>query len=438
MASRDVSDKLHFMMQNAATNPGADIDQQRIGAVFSACMNTEKIEQDGLKDLQTYLTMIDGVTDRLSFLNVSGQLTRLGVPTLFSPSYIPDPRSTPYQKYLMVLVAGELGLSDGDVYVQNDPYNRNLRSKLKDSISRVLQRLGDPEFMTHTNQIAAIETMVARNHPVFGHPGPLYLANTGQLNAYESFDPVARNLASYLRGMTGYRYNNPLGFEFIFDLKYLSRLVSLSKQYPLNTLKAYLKWRLVSRFEEYLPQAYRVDMLTTSGIPIVTRERWKDCVEQVSDLFGNVVGRTFVANDNTEQTYPLVNTIRDQVVASFQGRLAENTWLKNPNSHAAIQLKLAHLNWNIGAPANPVVLIWVDLSADSYVGKVLEFTRRYAEWDLSLIDAGFDRNQWEYQINAQDVNAIEWPLKNQIYLLAGLMELCSKVVDEQLMEAAYS
>jgi endothelin-converting enzyme/putative endopeptidase len=419
MASSDVSDKLRFMMQNAANDPGADEDQQRIGAVFSACMDTDKLEQDGLKDLQTYFALIDGMVDRLSFLNVSGQLTKLGVATVFSPLYIPDPRSTPYQRYLMLLLAGDLGLSDGDVYVLNDKYNRNLRVNLKESISRVLQILGDPDFKTHANQIAAIETRVARSHPVFGRPGPLYIADTGLLNAYEGFVPLARNLAAYLRGMTGNRYT--AGFEFIFDLRYFNRMVALSKKYPLNTLKAYLKWRLVSTFEEYLPQAYNIGILTISSTPIAARERWKNCVEQTSDLFGNVVGNAFVANENTAQMYPLVETVRNQVLASFRGRLAQNPWLKSPDSHSAIELKLANLDWNIGAPAMASDLSQVDLSADSYVGKVLAFSRRYAELDLNLIDARFDRNQWEYRINAQDVNAIEWPLKNQIYLLAGLM-----------------
>ena len=103
--------RLREISEKAATikdNPGSS--NQKIGDFWSVAMDTNKIEQEGLKPLQLLLDKINAISDINSLINTVAELKKTGSSTLFNDGVGQDAKNSEVMSYQLSQVG--IGLSD--------------------------------------------------------------------------------------------------------------------------------------------------------------------------------------------------------------------------------------------------------------------------------------------------------------------------------------
>ncbi|MDD5036520.1 MAG: M13 family metallopeptidase [Methylococcaceae bacterium] len=406
-AQDDVRNNLWLLLQDASTH-ASDPDRQQMGNYFSACMAESNAEQEGLSALQPYLQAIAGITNADDFLRVAGQLTTIGAAKAFSFSLVTlYSRGLP-QTYALLLAPGKLGISDREIYLKKDATSTRLRLLGQQYIADVLGLLGEPQSAAdhYAKQILDIESVFVSYRPQ-GYRRVKSSAVTG-LNFDLHWD-------QFFAGLRSHQIQ-----ELYVDPGLLRALARKLNHYPADTLRAYLRWGLVSSYQDQLPVRYRANEPIRKFFDLQESARWKRCVDDTSTELDDLVGKVLVNQDGTLQRIPLAESILGQVESTFYQRLDEIPWLDGL-SLALTKQKVDGVTKQIGFPK-----IWPDFTMlnfspvhyldDAIIAKQFAFQRLIARNGENI-----DVNGWEPIFSPQTVNAFYNPTKNQIHLLAGLM-----------------
>jgi endothelin-converting enzyme/putative endopeptidase len=409
-ASDEVRGKLYILMQAAAEAPGLDADQQRVGSLFSACMNEVGIEQDGLAALNPILTKIDQIANHGDFLRMAGELTRLGAPTLISPLIGPDIRSYPNQ-YIVFAYAGQPGYPDGDVYRRHDRDNTFRRRALNDYVVKALGLLGDGKPAQHARDILRIEKTVARFDPGYGHTGRMILIPAGFVPRL----PLSLQWQQYLQGVG-------LGNDglIVVDKTYLQSVTALLAKLPIESLKAYLRWQLVASFHDLLPKAFQPDG-SISGVVVAEPERWKTCVDATSELLGDVVGKMLVESEGAGEQVPLAEDLLEGVRQAFAAQEASLPFLATTSSRTAVQRKLDALVAHVGFPETWTIFAGSDTAETTFLGKAMALAKDVSDRNTARVGRNVERSPWDSPMGVQTVNAYNNIWTNEMYMFAGML-----------------
>jgi predicted metalloendopeptidase len=406
MARQDVRAQLRLLFTTAEQTPTAnsDPDYAKLGNLYAGCKNLSQIESDGLTAFQSVLTAIAQVEDLNGFLRIAGEMTRMGAATLLSPMVIADNLQFP-NRYLIQATAGDLGFPDSDVYRRNDRTSKQIRSNLKSYISQTLNQFGLGSE-ANVGAILAIERLVAKYDQRFGIPGRQVRMATKNLWTM----PLSINWQSFAQGF---------GVEderlIALDRDYLTAMTRVLLRQPRQALQAYLYWRLVTGYHDYLPSRFRD--VGPFAKPFQSRD--DTCVDDVSDLMGDLAGKFLVAQDGSVDRAQAGNGILDAVKLALASEREQLSWLLDPISQLAVKTKLDAMVSFMGYPA-----IWPtgpDLGVGSYLENAVIARRASLDRQLALAGQPTDRSQWFPYMSVQTINAFNYVGQNQMYALAGLV-----------------
>ncbi|MDD5034329.1 MAG: M13 family metallopeptidase [Methylococcaceae bacterium] len=412
-ARSDIQGKLLILLQDANTHPQGNPDRLQMGNYFASCMDQTGAEQEGINALKPYLQAIDKITDADGFLRMAGQLNTLGAAKLFSFSVAPDGffgsnRNTLY------LDASEEGLSDGDIFLKNDKFSKELRKFRQNHVKTVLVQLGEApvDAQRHAISILQIETTLARYGSTWGKStglarvhNPVYLSRIDSSMNWNAF-------------FTGLGSNSIQ--DVIIDPGFLRELGKTLKRQSVANLKAYLRWGLINVFQSHLPENFRSPGGSRNYFGLQDKPRWKTCVDDTSAQLGEMVGKALVESEQTDRIIPLATNLVSQVESGFSGLVDETGWLDEP-SRTNAKAKVSAITAQLGYPKNWADYSSLTLSSGHYLENVIlakQFAFRHL---LERYGAPIDRNAWEPLEEPQVVNAYYYVLKNQFTILAGIM-----------------
>jgi putative endopeptidase len=412
-AEDDVDNRLYALFQEAASRfPSGAAQQDQIGRFYKSCMDNNGIEQNGLSKLQPYLTLIDQVSSKDDFLRVAGQLQAIGVNRLFSPIIIPDYRNS--QFYTLRLDAGDPGFSDGDIYTHTDATSNALRKLGSAYMAEILVLLGEPpkDAKRHVTQIIAIEKIISKYNPEFGHPkGVISLDSIDELSYYSP-------KLHWENFFAGLGKNDIYGLFVSQD--FLQALGKVLSNTPTDALKAYLRWSLISSYRQYLPSTYFRSISNELIYNLADLPSWKICTGQTSDLLGEPVGQLLIDNDGTKALAPIARTMIGQIKESFQQSLPSISWLDS-NSLDATYSKIDAITEQIGYPQTWSTYTNHNFDPTDFLGNVIKARKYNFDQEMSLYNRQVDRDAWSLSAKPQTVNAFYYALKNQIHILGGLL-----------------
>src|SRR5262249_7639097 len=109
-------------------------------------------------------------------------------------------------------------------------------------------------------------------------------------------------------------------------------------------LKTYLRWHLVSRAAQWLPQAFVAERFAFQGRILAgaqeARPRWKRCVQQVNWMIGEDLGRAYVATAFPPQTKHETLAMIRAIEAAYVEDIAGLDWM-TPETKTKALAKLA-------------------------------------------------------------------------------------------------
>jgi putative endopeptidase len=147
---------------------------------------------------------------------------------------------------------------------------------------------------------------------------------------------------------------------------------------PLDALKAYLKFHLISAAAPYL--AHNIEQVnfdvyskTLRGIA-VEPPRWKTCVRAVDRNLGEALGQEFVARTFSAQMKQQTQLMTEQIEAAMGEEIKNLDWM-SPETKAEALRKLHAIRNKIGYPATWRDYSKLDVRRDDYFGDVVRASR---------------------------------------------------------------
>jgi endothelin-converting enzyme/putative endopeptidase len=397
-------------------------NQARMGDYFAACMDEEAARRQGLAPLRPLLAEIEGLQDRralpalLAKLHLATNNERL----FFRFASGQDLRDA--QRVIAFASAGGRSLPDREYYTRQDAKSVRLRQQLLAHMAQSFEQLGDAPAAARAQavQVLALESALARAS----------LSTVDKRDPYKSLHPLsAAGLQALTPGFDWAAYQQALGLDSVPPVynvtepaffKAWSRL--LARQ-PLDTLRHYLRWQLLSSQAASLsPEVVQADFdffgQTLQGVPQL-KPRWKRCVELVDAQLGEALGQEFVARNFSPALKDKTLEMTRQIEQAMAARLQSLSWMSPATRQRALEKLHAIVN-KVGYPER-----WRDYSAlqvarDDFAGNVMRGHAFELKRQLAKIGRPLERGEWS--MTPQTVNAYYDAQMNDINFPAGVLQ----------------
>jgi endothelin-converting enzyme/putative endopeptidase len=402
----------------AAAGSGRTSNEQKIGDFYSACMNTEAMDKDGLAPLDPYLKEIDSMS-LMQLPAITGKLQRFGVDIFFSYGEQQDLKDA--AKQIAYIDQGGLGMPEKDFYLRTGAKDIELRKEYVAYVTKVLTLSGTPpdEAAKQADAIMDFETQLAK----------ISMSVTDRRDAEKTYHlvPISEIAKDFPMGTFG-RFEDAIHSPHVTEINdanppYIPALVEIVRDTPIETLRAYMRFHLISAEASNLPKVFDDARFEFYGHDLsgVTeqRARWKRCSGEVNQALGEALGQVYVkqyfAGDSKAKMLVMVGDIEhamDKDIDSLD-------WM-SPETKVRAKEKLHAVANKIGYPDH-----WRDYSAlivkpGDAAGNSIRATEFENDREFAKIGTPVDHNEWG--MTPPTVNAYYNPSMNDINFPAGILQ----------------
>jgi putative endopeptidase len=411
--------QIRGLLESAAADSGAGavLATRQVGDFYASAMDTNRLEQLGLKPIQAKLARIAEVKTVAELIALLGELHRGDAAGLFNVGVSPDAKNSGV--YAFHLNQGGLGLPDRDYYL-TDGFAKE-RDKYKTHVSRMFQLLGESETdaSRHAATVLDLETAMAK----------------ASKSRVELRDPNANYnkwTASELRdragGIAWDAYFEALGVgglreAIVGQTNFIQVLGKLVADRPLAEWQTYLRWHLVHSAAPYLNAAAEIEAFSFYGTVLrgqpQQEPRWQRSARVIDGSIGEALGSLYVA----KYFPPAAKARMEQLIGNlrevFKDRLAKLEWMSEPTRAKALD-KFARFTQKVGHPDKFRDYSSVQILRDDYLGNVERAAEFEVKRELARVGKPVDKTEWH--MTPQTVNAYFNPLQNEIVFPAGILQ----------------
>ena len=410
---------LHRLLEQAAEKEApAGTVRRKVGDYFAAAMDESGIEAAGVKPLSEYLDRIDAIASVSDIHELNPDLMRIGVGAFHSLGIAPDFEDA--AAYLVYVGQGGLGLPERDYYTRDDERSVTLREAYTAHVTNQLSNLGrdDAGAREAAEQIVAFETRLAEASYTAEQMRDVQLTmNRHDVASLDELMP-GFGLTSYLvrLGVTSPTAN-------VDNSGFFVALESALAETPLDTLRDYLRWHLVSTFASSLGPDFENEAFAfygkTLGGQKELRPRWKRVLDAATNDIGELVAQLYVEEAFPEHAKERCERMVDHLLSAMGEAIRGAEWMGEATKAYALE-KLGGFGYKIGYPDQ-----WRDYSALTIErGPHVANRMRAAafEYDREIGRLGEPVDKAEWAMPAHQVNAYYHPLLNEVVFPAGILQ----------------
>ncbi|NIG52925.1 M13 family metallopeptidase [Chitinophaga sp. Cy-1792] len=390
-------------------------EEQQIADYYASFLDTATIEKRGITPLQPYLDQINGVKTLADWASVTGDLQRIGISTFTGFGVDADAKDSK----MNILYQGQDGLSLGEksYYERQDSATKNVRDEFVKHIDKMFTLAGFTEA-NPGKTILDFETKLAK----------------AQLSNVELRDPVK----TYNRAAYGELKKLAPDFDWdaftqkqdikadtliIQNKAYLTAANGIVKATPLDVLKTYSKWQLLTRFAGYLPKGLDDENFRFFGTVLTGKKEQKPRVERsirsTDNTLGMPLGKLFAKKYFPETSKKKVSEMIENVRTVFGERIDKLSWMGD-STKAMAHKKLATFTYKIGYPDKWKDYSSIDIQKDKLVENTVSAILYHHKEDVAKIGKPVDKAEW--MMTPQTVNAYYNPLNNEVVFPAGILQ----------------
>jgi predicted metalloendopeptidase len=402
----------------SAGEPDRTPNQQKIGDDYAACMDTALIDQKGLAPVQSLLDEVSKVS-KPGLPYFTGELQRYGVNAFFSFGEMQDFKDS--TKQIAVIDQGGLGLPERDYYTRTGDKDKQLRQQYVDHIAKMLTLAGEPADRANAEakDILAFETKLAEAS----------LTNTERRDPAAIYHPETLSaFASSLHGIPFASFLEAIHAPQIDSLnvttpKFFPVMVDAIFSTRLDTLRAYLRYQVLTRFAGNLPHAFDAEDFHFNGTLLYgqpeQQPRWKRCSATVDAALGEALGQVYVeqyfAGDSKAKTLEVVHDIE-----SAMDRDIDTLQWMSPDTRVRAKEKLHAITDKIGYPEHWRDYSKLSISPTDPLGNSQRATAFENDRQLAKIGQPVDPLEWS--MTPPTINAYYDPSMNNINFPAGILQ----------------
>ena len=403
----------------AATNPTSPLEKQ-FGNYFAACMNTDLVEQKGLKPLEPALKRIAELKDAHKLATLTGELEAEGsAAPLFRFGVEQDDKDS--SKQIAGVFQGGLSLPDRDYYLVDSKRFQEIRKQYAEHVAKMFTLAGDSadQAAREAAAVLEIETALAKvstSRTALREPENRYhiytLADFQKLTP--DFDYSVYFTAVKIRPFETLNVATPDFFKGLSEL--------IAKE-PIESWKSYFRWHALHGAAMNLPKAYFDENFAFFGKILAGQKeptpRWKQCSSMTDRALGEAVGQDWVKKNFP----PAAKASMDKLVAALEKSLGDDIktlpWMSDATKKAAEE-KLNLIRNKIGYPEK-----WRDYSAlkverDDLLGNLRRNNVFERNYNLNKLGKPVDEKEWG--MTPPTVNAYYNPSMNDINFPAGILQ----------------
>jgi putative endopeptidase len=408
--------RLRAIVEEAARSGASpDTDIGKIGALYNAFMDEQRIEQLDVAPIAGDLAQIRDAKSKTDIAELMGRSKNGFGAGLFNIAVDEDEKD-PTRNTLHASQSG-LGLPDRDYYLRDVFADK--KAKYHDYVARLLEMVGWPKPLERADDVVALESRIAeaswsraesRNRDKTYNP--LTLA---ELDALAPGFPWSGWLAAAAAG--GARS------IIVRQKTAFPKLAKIFDEAPLEAWQAWQAFRVVDQAAPYLSQRFVTARFEFRGKALVgqaeQQPRWRRATQLIGTSLGEAVGKEYVARHFPPESKVKMEELVGQLKRALRSRIENLSWMTPETKTKALE-KLDLFGVKIGYPDKwrdytALKIDPADLVAD--VRRAMAFRWAYA---LAKLDKPVDPQEWS--ATPQVVNAYYQPTRNEIVFPAGILQ----------------
>ncbi|MDA3871115.1 MAG: M13 family metallopeptidase [Candidatus Marinimicrobia bacterium] len=392
---------------------------QKIADFYSLGMDTNKINELGIKPLQKELDAIESIKTTDNLIDGIAHLHSIGISAAYNFDAEQDLKNS--EMVITWLDQGGLGLPDRDYYLEDTNRSKEIRKEYVKHIVKMFQLIGLNKDIATQNSLAImdIETSMAK-----ASMSRLKRRNPNNLD----HKMTMKELTDLTPNLNWKRYFSRIGLEKIDELniaspKFISEINNMIPEVSIDDWKIYLQWNLINRTANYLNSEIENEDFAFYGKVLSGQDkikpRWERVLNATNRAMGFAVGELYVKKyfppESKERMLKLVMNLK-KVLGE---RIQDLDWMEEKTKEKALE-KLGKFNVKIGYPDK-----WRDygkfaIEDDSYVKNYLRANEFEFNRQLNKIGKPVDKDEWG--MYPQTVNAYYHPLLNEIVFPAAILQ----------------
>ncbi len=403
----------------AADNPKSPLEKQ-YGDYFAACMNTDLVEQKGLKPLQPALKRIAGLKDAHKLATLIGDLAEKGSPApLFHFDVEQDDKDS--SKQIAHIEQSGLSLPDRDYYIVDNKHFQEIRRQYVDHLTKMFTLAGDSPDQAAKEAAAVLEIETALAQASMARVDLRDPEKTYHIYTVADFQKLASDFdfTVYFKAIKVGQFDT-LNVSTPDFFKALNTLIAKE---PIDAWKSYFRWHLIHASAINLPKAFYDENFDFFGKTLAGQKehtpRWKQCVAMTDGALGEAVGQDWVK----QHFPPAAKASMDQLVAALEKSLGDDIkilpWMSDATKKAAEE-KLAMIRNKIGYPEKWRDYNKLKVKRDDLVGNLHRSAVFERDWNLNHLGKPVDEKEWG--MTPPTVNAYYDQSFNDINFPAGILQ----------------
>jgi predicted metalloendopeptidase len=421
---REVQDRnealLRRILQDAAREAPhtADSTTRLVGTFFGSCMDSVRAKREDAAPLEPVLRRIATIRTRDELAEALGELQHQGVDA--GMPIFPYPDLAHSDTLRLNFYQGSYGLPDRDYYLRSDSAFASARKDYQAHVVRMFRLLEEPpsDAQRDAARVWQLETALASaalpaeqatKFPQLHHP----MSRSGLDSLAPHLDWTRYFAALGLPGLA--RLNVMIPSE-------LKGLDSLAGGAPLETWRAYLRWRAASFAAPFLGPRFEPEHLALTRIlsgETRLKARWQRCLKATDQQIGEALGQAYVRVAFPPEAKARMLAMVTNLRTALRNRLEHLDWMSDTTRAAALA-KLDAMSSKIGYPDR-----WRDYSRlvvrpGSFLPNVLAAQRFEVDRQNRRVNGLVDRTEWN--MTPPTYNAYHNPPNNEIVFPAGMLQ----------------
>jgi putative endopeptidase len=404
-----------IVAEAAKSGASADTDIGKIGALYNAFMDEERIEQLGVAPIASDLADIRDAKSKTDIAALMGRSKNGLGASLFNIAVDEDEKE-PTRNTLHASQSG-LGLPDRDYYLRDAFQDK--KAKYGDYVARLLDMVGWAQPQQRADDVVAFETRIAEAS----------WSRAESRDRDKTYNPLTpAELASFAPGFPWSVWlaaADAGGARSIIVRQKTAfpKLAKIFDEAPLETLQAWQAFRVVDQAAPYLSARFVTARFEFRGKALVgqaeEQPRWRRATQLIGSSLGEAVGKEYVARHFPPDSKAKMEELVTQLKRALRSRIENLTWMTRETKAKALE-KLDLFGVKIGYPDK-----WRDYTAlkidpADLVGNVRRATAFRWAYAVAKLDKPVDPQEWS--TTPQVVNAYYQPTRNEIVFPAGILQ----------------
>ncbi|NNC38445.1 MAG: M13 family metallopeptidase [Hyphomonadaceae bacterium] len=416
LADRSEEQVKAIIQEMAKMDAKADSSEQKIGDLYAAFMDTDKIEKKGLDPVKTDLEAIASLDSHSAVSAMMGNPS-MGLEAPVGGWVNIDSKDT--SNYIFYITQSGLGMPNRSYYLDDDDKSVGLREDYMTFLKAMLSASGADNIDVRAQSVMDFETKMATAHWTPEKRRDRDLTYNKMTKA---------ELVKYAQGFDWQAMMDEAGIgdQDVFVVRENDAIQGLTKTFGetnLNVLKDYMTIHYLSGKAAHLPKAIDEANFAFYGKALrgteQQRDRWKRGVSQVSGTLGEAIGQVYVKRHFPPDSKRKMDELVENLRSAFKDGIDRLEWM-GADTKVEAQDKLAKFVPKIGYPD-----VWTDYSSlkvdrNDLIGTVKSANQW--EWNDMISDLGgpIDKSKWF--MNPQTVNAYYNPALNEIVFPAAILQ----------------